>query len=266
MTITSETSITQPKNASPLIGVIGGVGPYAGLGFLENIFQSTLAERDQDHVSCMLISCPSLIPDRTAFLLDEGARDNPAAGMFLCARSLYQAGARYASVACNTAHAGRIFSPFQELVKEHLPDLTLVNMLKVSAAFVKDECQYRKLGLLATLGTYKSAVFHEYFKDEDGFTLIEPEERGQAHIMEAIYGEAYGIKLHSHPVKALARNAILYEIYRLADRGADAVILGCTELPLAVDQNDLPIPSINPALLTARALVKLAAPDRLLPF
>jgi aspartate racemase len=252
-------------NDFPLIGIIGGVGPFAGLDFIKKIFTNTRAVKDQEHINSMLISCSSLIPDRTDFLLSDDGRENPARGIFRCAQSLYNAGARHVSVACNTAHADRIFSPFCARVKESLPGLTIVNMLETCAAFVKNELHFTRIGLLATKGTYKSAVYHEYFKKADGFELIEPEERGQDKIHEAIYSEEFGIKAYSQPVKPKSKNTLIYEMYRLAERGAEAVILGCTELPLAVSSEDFSLPVIDPGLLTARRLVSLAAPEKLAP-
>ncbi|MDR2193765.1 MAG: amino acid racemase [Treponema sp.] len=255
------------EGAAPLVGVIGGMGPYAGVEFLRKILANTVAIRDQDHISCMLISCPSLIPDRSEFLLGTSAdEENPAKGMFLCAQMLYKAGIRYVSVACNTAHSIRIFTPFLNMVKESLPNLTVVNMLETCAAWVKTDCRYRRLGLLATLGTYKSRVYHEYFTEEDGFTLIDPEERGCTNIHEAIYSEDFGIKPHPKPIKRRAKNALIYEAYRLADRGAEAVLIGCTELPLALDQEDIDIPLLDPAIIAARALIYCVAPEKLTPF
>jgi aspartate racemase len=256
----------QRVEAAPDVGVIGGVGPYAGIDFLEKILLNTQAVKDQDHISCMLISCPALIPDRSEFLLGKSpGGENPAQGMFSSAATLYKAGARYVSVACNTAHSSRIFTPFQDAVRESLPGLTVVNMLETCALFVKNHSMSRRLGLLATLGTYKSGVYHEYFRKEDGFTLIEPEEQGRVKIHNAIYHEESGIKAHPHPVKARTKNAVLYEAYRLVERGAEAVILGCTELPLAMRQDDMGAPLFDPALLTARALIQLAAPEKLAP-
>jgi aspartate racemase len=256
----------QKVAAGPLVGVIGGVGPYAGIDFLEKIFLSTQAVKDQDHISCMLVSCPVLIPDRSEFLLGKSPDGkNPAEGMFLSASALYKAGVRYVSVGCNTAHANQIFGPFQEMARESLPDLTIVNMLETCATFVKTRSQCRRIGLLATQGTYQSRVYHEYFREEDGFSLIEPEEQGCIKIHDAIYDEASGIKAHPSPVTARTKNAVLYEAYRLVERGAEAVILGCTELPLAVRQEDMSVPLFDPALLAARMLIQCVAPEKLMP-
>jgi aspartate racemase len=251
------------EKRDPLIGVIGGVGPYAGLDFVRNIFNNTRALRDQEHLNTLLVSCPGIIPDRTKYLLDEEPV-NPAGGLFESAKILYTAGARHAAVVCNTAHSDRIFMPFCDMVKESLPGMVIVNMLRACADFVKkSHPKIKTLGLLATKGTYKSRVYHEYFKDSEGFTIFEPELPGQNRISEAIYSLDFGIKAHSNPVQAKACNILLYEGFRLLDRGAEALILGCTELPLAVDPADFSVPVLNPGLLAARELIRLTAPSAL---
>jgi len=230
---------------------------------MRNIFNSTRAVKDQEHIDCVLVSCPSLIPDRTEFLFSDPETENPAMGMFGSARKLHAAGVSYAVVACNTAHSVRIFKPFCETVKKALPGLTIVNMLEACASHVKQNLNVKRIGLLATKGTHKSRVYHEYFGDY--FELLEPDEAGQEKIHDAIYSEEFGIKAFSQPVKPLARETIVREISRLVGQGAQAVILGCTELPLALQASEVPIPAIDPGLIAARALVRLAAPEKLLP-
>jgi aspartate racemase len=252
-----------------IIGVIGGVGPQAGLDFVQKIFVNTKAKKDQDHLDCILISCPSIIPDRTKFLLKDtnvhGVKEeeNPAFGMFESAHRLYMAGARIAAVACNTAHAGRIFSPFCSMVKESFPDMKIVNMLETCADYVK-ESKIRRIGLLATIGTHKNGVYHEYFREENGFLLIEPDSAGQDNIHEAIYSENFGIKAQSQKVSSEAIDRINHEILALVERGAEAIILGCTELPLALQSLNSSVPLIDPGLISARRLIALTSPEKLL--
>jgi len=253
----------EEKKNRALIGVIGGIGPYAGLDFVRNIFDNTRAHKDQEHLDCVLVSCPSIIPDRTGFLLDREKTENPANGLFQSAKKLHAAGVRYAVAACNTAHAGKIFNPFCEMVRESLSGLTIINMLETCASHVRESTGIRRIGLLATLGTHRSAVYHEYFGN--GFELIEPDTGGQEKVHESIYSKEYGIKAFSQPVKPMALDNIRREISRLAERGAQAVILGCTELPLAVKAGDVSVPVIDPGLIAARALIELIAPEKLLP-
>jgi aspartate racemase len=249
-----------------IIGVIGGIGPYAGLDFAKKIFASTRAVKDQDHLNCMVSSLPSLIPDRTEFLLQgKNEEENPAFGIFESARRLHLAGVRIVAVACNTAHAGRIFNPLCAMVKESLPDLKIVNMLEACADYVKESLQVNCLGLLATMGTHNSRVYHEYFRQEDGFQLIEPDPEGQGKVHDAIYNKNFGIKAFSDRIKPLAKTLIANEISKLIERGAKAIILGCTELPLAADPEDFPLQLIDPGLIVARRLITLSAPEKLLP-
>ena len=243
----------------PIIGVIGGLGPYAGLDFVSKIFSNTKAVKDQDHLDCLLVSCPGIIPDRMTYLLSQEG-ENPAYGMFESAKRLHAAGVRYASVACNTAHGGLIFSLFCEMVKESLPGLTIVNMLETCAAYCKNK---KRLGLLATIGTHNTRLYQEYFNANDNYELLEPDDQGKKSIHEAIFNENFGIKAHSYNIKSEARERIREEINNFIKKGAEAVILGCTELPLAVDPSEFSIPLIDPGLLTARKLIELAAPEKL---
>ena len=246
-----------------LIGVIGGIGPFAGLDFMQNIFNNTRAVKDQEHLDCVLVSCPSMITDRTDFLFSGGEVENPALGMFESAKKLYSAGVNYAVVACNTAHAGKIFTPFCQMVQASLPELTIINMLEICVRYVKENIAVKRIGLVATRGTHLSRVYHEYFGDE--FELLEPDEAGQENVHQAIYSKDFGIKAYSQPVKQKAHENLRREIDKLIERGAQAVILGCTELPLALKAGDAPasVVIVNPAIIVARTLIALAAPEKL---
>ena len=146
-----------------LAGIIGGVGPYAGLDFVRDIFNNTIALSDQEHIGVLLVSCPAIIPDRTKYLLDEETL-NPALGLFEAAKILYTGGARYVVVTCNTAHVDRIFKPFCEMVHNALPEMCIINMLETCAEFVKENMPHvKKIGYLARLGTYKPFVSRIFY-------------------------------------------------------------------------------------------------------
>ncbi|MCL2416492.1 MAG: amino acid racemase [Bacteroidales bacterium] len=247
------------------IGIIGGVGPNAGLDFVRNIFANTIARKDQEHLNCILISCSSIIPDRTEYLLSI-VEENPAYGMFECAQRLYAAGANYVAVACNTAHSNKIFSLFRTMVEKSLPDFEIINMIETCATYAKKDIKpgnVKRIGLLATLGTHTTKVYHEYFKEEEGLLLIEPDLEKQKEVHAAIYDLDYGIKSYSNPITDKAREVINKEIHSLIERGAEAVILGCSELPLAVNPQDFDVPFLDPGLICARRLVEIVAPEKL---
>ena len=54
-----------------MIGIVGGIGPYAGLDLLKKVFDNTLANSDQEHLDTILLSMPSKIEDRTEYLIGK---------------------------------------------------------------------------------------------------------------------------------------------------------------------------------------------------
>src|SRR5690606_41469903 len=94
-----------------IIGVIGGMGPYAGLDLVRKIFDHTAASRDQDHLPVALLSYPGRIRDRSLFLLratEEDSGVNPAEAIAGIALELDRLGATVAGIPSNTAHAPAI--------------------------------------------------------------------------------------------------------------------------------------------------------------
>jgi aspartate racemase len=95
------------------------------------------------------------------------------------------------------------------------------------------------------------------------YRLLEPDEEGKNRIRDAIYDTSYGIKAKSAPVTFRAIDSLTAEVWQLNERGANAVIMGCTEIPLALDCCAFPFPLIDPAIAFARALIYAAGPTRL---
>ncbi len=92
-----------------MIGIVGGVGPYAGLDLMKKVFDNTLAQIDQDHLDVVMLSLSGSIADRTEYL--EGKVDvNPGLAIAGVLKRLEEAGATVAGIPCNTAHAPGIFS------------------------------------------------------------------------------------------------------------------------------------------------------------
>ena len=83
-----------------MIGVIGGMGPYAGIDLVKNIFDMTKASSDQEHVPLSMISLPHLIEDRTAFLLGK-SQNNPGIILSEIAMKLIEQGATAIGMPCN---------------------------------------------------------------------------------------------------------------------------------------------------------------------
>lgn len=243
------------------IGIVGGVGPYAGLDLAKKIFDQTKASADQDHLPVSLLSIPHGIADRTAFLLGK-TEENPGIFIAEVIKQLAAGGAVVVGIPCNTAHAAPIFG---EVLRRIPPEINLLNMIKETAQYLKSQFpDVKNAGLLATTGTMKSQVYDAYLPKE-GIQIVRVSEAMQAQdIHPAIYHQEYGIKARSNPVTDFARNELIGGIEALIQKGAQAIILGCTELPLAFREDHYNgVPLIDPTAILARALIENFSPAHL---
>lgn len=246
----------------PIIGVLGGMGPQAGIDLVDKITAETMAVRDQDHLPVILVSKPD-IPDRTAWLADPSSRD-PAPAIAEGFVSLERAGAGVAAMACNTAHTPAIFDRVQQQLLHAGAGIRILHLIEETVSGLRKlHPDVQTVGILGTHGTLSSGLYHEALTRR-GLQALSPENTNR--LTRAIYDPVTGIKAHSAPVTTEARNDVITAIRELVDRGARAIILGCTELPLAVFESELDgMPLIDPARMLARALIRAVDPDRLRP-
>jgi aspartate racemase len=222
------------------VGIIGGMGPLATVDLYRKVLAWTDAARDQDNVP-LLIDNNTAIPDRTAGILGRG----PSAldELLRSAKRLEAAGAEGLCMACNTAHyyypqiAAAVSVPVL-----HMPELTA------------QACAARGLetvALLATDGTVRAGVYAGALATR-GIRLLTPDEDGQRAVMSVIYDgvKAGRAAFPIGPLQAVADG--------LAAAGADAFILGCTELPVAAAQYGLRARVLDPTDLLAREIVRFA--------
>ena len=92
------------KENKKMIGIVGGMGPYAGIDLIKKIFDLTITKKDQDHVPITMISTPHRIPDRTKFIKGE-IKKNPAIEISKIIKKLSNQGASIIGMPCNTAHS-----------------------------------------------------------------------------------------------------------------------------------------------------------------
>ena len=196
------------------LGVIGGLGPIATAHFMELIIRMTKAHTDQEHLDMIIYNRPS-IPDRTGYILDP-ANPSPLPEMIRVGRALAQQGARLIAIPCMTAHyfhrelAGSIEVPIVHAIHE-----TAVHLKKHGIT---------RAGIMATDGTIRSRLFQQEL-EKHGITPVIPGPDGQKCVMSVIYDD----------IKA-NRTADMARFHRAAGelraQGAQAIILGCTELSL----------------------------------
>ena len=231
------------------LGMIGGMGPAATADLLLKITKLTDAKRDQDHVH-VIIDSNINIPDRTAAILHGG--EDPLPELTASAKLLENAGADMIIMACNTAHYF-----VTELAKA--TSLPIISMPEETAHLLKKR-GIKKVALLATDGTVQSGVYQNVL-DAEEIETIYPNHEQQALIMSVIYNY---IKRGILDASKLPVREVLDVCIDLKKRGAEAVLLACTELPVAFDMMGLLDEScVDPTEVLAAAAVKaVGAPVR----
>ena len=253
-----------------LIIIGGGVGPMAGVELHKKIIENTKTSgKDQDHLQVWHLSRSYDIPDRTEFLMGK-INTNPAEGMartFLLADEILKT-KKYSAVGgvtCNTFHSPRIFNLFLDILSETNSGINILNMIEETGKFIRNNYSgLKKIGLMSTTGTRKTLVYQQIL-ESFGFDIVQVSENEQDALHEVIYNLDWGIKAVS-PVTSKARQRFLAYANELTEKNVGAIILGCTEIPLALPEKEINgVPLIDPVYVLARELIKNANPDKLKP-
>ena len=223
-----------------IIGIIGGMGPLATADLFEKIILHTRASCDQDHLR-VLIDSNTNIPDRTAAILHGGA--DPVPELTASAQGLERQGAEVLVMPCNTAH--HFYDAVQDAVS-----VPVLHMIRLTAQAL-GERGVQVAGLLATDGTVQTGIYQRCFEGS-GIRLLTPEEPGQRALMDMIYR---GVKAGRRDYDAGEARQAMEELLR---RGAETLILGCTELPLAVTLYGIDLPITDPTLELALGAIRFA--------
>ena len=245
------------------IGVLGGLGPYAGLDLVRALFDETDAHADQEHLPVALLSYPGRIPDRSTWIADRTA-PSPVPPMLDILRRLDAAGCSVAGVPCNTAHAPDLFETLRAGLAAGGHALRLVHIVDAIVAEIEEShAGVRRVGVLATDSSVQNRL-HQIGLERSGRTALVPDATVQARVQASIFDPVWGLKAHSAPPDPRAREALLGAVDHLVALGADAVVLGCTELPLAVPERvHAGVPLVNSTRALARALIAASHPGKL---
>ena len=246
-----------------VIGIVGGVGPFAGLDLQKKILEQTEAHCDQDHLTVVSVSQPNKIVDRTEYLLGQVAH-NPAAAFVVQLRTLERAGVQVAGIPCNTAHAPAIFGEIVAGLQREASCLKLLHMIEETAVFLHRHYPHiHNIGILSTTGTYLTNIYPQALA-QFSLTAVVPDRAMQEDVVHtAVYHPTYGIKACG-VVTTKARESLITAVRALQAKGAEAIILGCTEMPLAITETTLfDLPIIDPTRILARALIHEANPTKL---
>ena len=226
------------------LGILGGMGPLATVEFMQKIIAQTPACSDQQHIP-MLVSNNPQIPDRTAFLINNG--DDPYPALKQGMEQLEQAGAECIVMPCNTAH---YWYP-------RLSNTCRVHMISILDSVV-DEAKlrgYSKVGIMATTATMTTRMYETKLAQKQ-IAAVAPEQEQQQAVMDGIYAVKAGDVEQGHRLMKPVFDSLL-------EQGADAVILGCTEIPVALAETvfNQPGQCLDSLNILAKACIDWAMAD-----
>jgi aspartate racemase len=131
-------------------------------------------------------------------------------------------------------------------------DIPIIHMIRETAVEVTDRFPgVKKVGLLATTGTIESGLYNKELEAK-GFEVLTPSDSVEINmVMKAVYG----IKSQSDP--QLNEDLLARAAQHLEARGAEVIVLGCTEIPLAYNPDRVDLPSVNATRVLAERAVAL---------
>ncbi len=200
------------------LGVLGGMGPMASAIFMERLTAMTKAPCDQEHIPTIMWSDPR-VPDRTDAKLYGG--EDPLPWLFNGIRHLENAGAKAIVIPCNSAH----------LWYDQMASETKLPILHIVEAAIDDLRNHQvlrgRIGIMGTAATLKLGMYQQHLESHGYEWIVPSDETIEMCCMTSI-----------RMVKA-NRIAEAYDpaaecVRMLKQQGADAVMLACTELPLAI--------------------------------
>lgn len=226
-----------------VLGVLGGMGPLASAQFMLRLTMLTPATRDQDHVATVLWSDPR-VPDRSRGKIGGG--DDPLPWLLRGVRGLKAAGCGAIAIPCNTAHGW-----YDEMAAEGLPVLHIVD---AAAAALGQHTPRGTIGIMGTAATLAMRLYHDRFAAM-GWDCIQPTDAEMADKVSP----AIALVKANRVAEAYAPLAEMAQA--LAARGAQSVVLGCTEIPLGIQAGpwqSLGIPLVDSIDALALAAIRWA--------
>lgn len=227
------------KNVKKTVGIIGGMGPAATALLFQKMIDHTDAKSDADHIHILIDNRPS-IPDRTTAIINGD--DTPVKKICESGKQLEQMGAQLIAIPCNTSHY------FYSHIQKEL-SVPVINMLEETAK----ECEkmgFQSVGVLATTGTKNTGIYERALR-ANGIQTVYPDDHAQAVLMSLIYD-------YVKAGKKAECSMFQRELELMKNMGAEAFILGCTELPMVFCDGDLGMRFIDSLDILAKRTVEMA--------
>jgi aspartate racemase len=225
------------------IGLIGGMSWESSVDYYRIINEETRNILGGSHSSkCLMYSFDF---HEIEELQNKNSWEELTEEMVLQADNLKKAGADFIVICTNTMH---IMAPDIEkrtgLKVLHIADVTSEEIKRKSIG---------KVALLGTKFTMEGAFYKKVLKENHNIDVVIPNDEDREVIHNIIYNELVrGI------IKDDSRQKYIKIIDKLVDKGAEGVVLGCTEIPLLIKQKDVSIPIFNTTEIHSKAAVRYA--------
>ncbi len=225
-----------------IIGILGGMSPESTIEYYQYITR-TYTEQFGDY------SYPEIIINSVSFqpyvdLPAQGRWDLVTQGLVSAARNLERAGVDFIVIATNTMHL--VLDDIQAQI-----DTPILSLLDAVADSIEEAGQ-KTVGLLGTRFTMEKQ-FYQKALAKRGIEVLTPNADDRAFINAVIYDE-----LVAGEIRDQSRRGYLRIIDKLAQSGAEGIILGCTEIPLLVKSTDTDLPLFDTTTIHAQAALDFA--------
>ena len=224
------------------MGMIGGVGPSATVLYYQQIMAIAHEKMEGEHYPEILIHSLDLGEMNVYF--NNNDLDGLTEKLVSVGNWFEGAGCDFMFMACNAMHMA--FEKVQKRV--NLPMLSIIEAVLEEAR----ERGLSRVGLMGTTFVMQSGLYRKAF-EAAGVACIEPDEPEQAWIMEAILGD---LQRPSVPEDTTTR--LLRDVEKLGSQGAEAVVLGCTDLPMAITEDNSPAPLLDTARIHVNRIMDFA--------
>jgi len=221
------------------LGLLGGLGPEATIVYYQNIIKAFTPKYEAVGYPEIIIHSVDL--RRYARLADHGQWNELADEIGRLFESMRTAGAGFGAMTANTPH--RVFDEIQQRTK-----LPLISIVETTRQAAQQEGLKRPL-LLGTKTTMSSDFYRHSFRRQ-GMDIVVPDGADQDYVNDKIFSEI------EHGIFKNATKQALLAIIAKHKSGIDGVILGCTELPLIIDEQDVDVCCLNTTQLHIDAIVR----------
>ena len=225
------------------MGMIGGMSWESTLEYYRIVNETVKIKLGGFHsAKCILYSVDFEEVEKLQHL---GDWDELTRLMMDAARRLEGAGADFVIICTNTMH--KMADVVQGVIR-----IPILHIVDVTAEAIRANGE-KRIGLLGTKFTMEQEFYKGRLRDKYGLEVLIPGEEDRQVVHDILYSE-----LCLGEIKELSKNKFKSIIQNLVERGAQSVILGCTEIPLIVSQDDYDIPVYDTTALHARAAVDFA--------